>query len=51
MCAPFVIESVREELSRRGFIGTIAACAVAAAMPAPAQQKACAAAEGIPRRR
>jgi kynurenine formamidase len=39
MCAPFVTENVREELSRRGFIGVIAGGAVAAATPAPAQQK------------
>ncbi len=39
MCAPFVTENVREELSRRGFIGVIARGAVAAAAPAPAQQK------------
>ena len=40
MCAPFVVESVREEISRRGFIGAVAACAVTASMPADAQQKA-----------
>ncbi len=40
MCAPFVVESVREEVSRRGFIGAVAACAVTASMPADAQQKA-----------
>ena len=39
MCAPFVTENVRQELSRRGFIGVIAGGAVAAATPAPAQQK------------
>ena len=39
MCAPFVTENVREELSRRGFIGIVAGSAVAAATPAPAQQK------------
>ena len=40
MCAPFIVESVREEVSRRGFIGAVAACAVTASMPADAQQKA-----------
>jgi kynurenine formamidase len=39
MCAPFVVESIREEVSRRGFIGAVAACAVTASMPAGAQQK------------
>ena len=39
MCAPFVVESVREELSRRTFIGAVAACAAAAAAPAAAQQQ------------
>ena len=38
MCAPLVIESVRRELSRRGFIGAIAAGVAAAAAPAGAQQ-------------
>jgi kynurenine formamidase len=40
MCAPFIVESVREEMSRRGFIGAVAACAVTASMPVDAQQKA-----------
>ena len=40
MCAPFIVESVREEVSRRGFIGAVTACAVTASMPADAQQKA-----------
>lgn len=40
MCAPFVVESVREEVSRRGFIGAVAACAVTASMPLDAQPKA-----------
>jgi kynurenine formamidase len=41
MCAPVVIESVRRELSRRGFIGAIAVCAAApAATPAAARQRA-----------
>ena len=40
MCAPSVVETVRCDLSRRGFVGAIAACAVTASMPAAAQQKA-----------
>lgn len=40
MCAPFVMEVVRHELSRRSFVATIAAFTVANAMPASAQQKA-----------
>ena len=40
MCAPFIVESVREEVSRRGFIGAVAACAVTSSMPAAAQQQA-----------
>ena len=43
MCSPLVIESVREQLSRRGFLkglgGTVAAAAIAGAAPALAQQK------------
>lgn len=39
MCAPFIVDHVREELSRRRFIGTLAACAVTASTPAAAQQK------------
>ena len=39
MCAPVVVETVRRELSRRGFIGAAAACVATAAMPAAAQQK------------
>jgi kynurenine formamidase len=43
MCAPRVIESVREQISRRGFLGTfggaVAAAAVAAQDTAFAQQK------------
>jgi kynurenine formamidase len=39
MCAPVVIEAVRRELSRRGFIGAVTACAASAALPAAAQQK------------
>lgn len=39
MCAPTVIETVRRDLSRRGFVGAVAACAVTAAIPASAQQK------------
>jgi hypothetical protein len=37
MSMPHVIEGVREELSRRGFLASVAI--VAAAMPAAAQQK------------
>jgi kynurenine formamidase len=37
MCAPFVVDQVRQELSRRGFIGAVTAWA-AAAVPAAAQQ-------------
>lgn len=44
MCAPIVIEAVREELSRRGFLkgvgGALAAAAVAAPAATRAQQKA-----------
>ena len=41
MCAPDVIQSVREEISRRGFLTTLAGAVAAAAVatPAPAQQK------------
>ena len=39
MCAPFVIEGVRQELSRRGFIAAVAACGTVVATPAAAQQK------------
>jgi kynurenine formamidase len=39
MCTPVVIETVRRELSRRGFVGAIAACAVTASTPTAAQQK------------
>jgi kynurenine formamidase len=39
MCAPVVIEAVRRELSRRGFIGIAAGCAVGATMRTAAQQK------------
>jgi kynurenine formamidase len=39
MCAPFVAENVRLELSRRGFMGVVAGGAVAAVTPAAAQQK------------
>jgi kynurenine formamidase len=38
MCAPFIVEDVRLELSRRGFIAAVAASA-SAALPAAAQQK------------
>ena len=39
MCAPLVVDTVRRELTRRGFVGAIAACAAGAAVAA-AQQKA-----------
>lgn len=39
MCAPSVVDTVRRDLSRRGFIGAVSACAATAAMPAAAQQK------------
>jgi kynurenine formamidase len=39
MCAPSVIHAVRTSLSRRDFVGAVAACAVAASAPAAAQQK------------
>ena len=39
MCAPHVVENVREEVSRRGFIGAVTAWAATAAMPAAAQEK------------
>jgi len=43
MCSPLVIESVREQLSRRGFLkgvsGTVAAAAMAGSAPALAQEK------------
>ena len=40
MCAPFVIETVRRNLSRRQFVGAVAAGAVSAPRPASAQQPA-----------
>jgi kynurenine formamidase len=40
MCAPFVLEGVRQELSRRGFIAAVAACGTVAATPIAAQQQA-----------
>jgi kynurenine formamidase len=43
MCSPLIVESVREQLSRRGFLkgvgGALAAAAVVAPAQAPAQQK------------
>ena len=39
MCAPCVIEDVRAVLSRRGFVGAVAACAGVAASGVAAQQK------------
>jgi kynurenine formamidase len=40
MCAPTVMQRVGEELSRRRFIGAVAACTTVAALPAAAQQTA-----------
>ena len=44
MCAPTVIQSVREEISRRGFLtalgGAVAAAAVATPMAAQQKRKA-----------
>lgn len=39
MCAPYVIDAVRRDLSRRSFVGIVAACAAGRPMPASAQQK------------
>lgn len=39
MCAPFIVDSVRKDLSRRAFIGAAVACAVAGSPPVAAQQK------------
>ena len=39
MCAPSVINTVRADLSRRRFVGAMTGCAVAASVPAAAQQK------------
>ena len=39
MCAPVVIDAVRREVSRRGFMGIAAACAAVAVTPATAQQQ------------
>jgi kynurenine formamidase len=39
MCAPFIVDSVCKDLSRRGFIGVAMACAVAGSLPAAAQDK------------
>ena len=36
MCAPVVIESVREELSRRGFLNGVGAVIAGAAVATPA---------------
>ena len=38
MCAPVVIESVRQELSRRGFLSAVSACGAVAATTVAAQQ-------------
>jgi kynurenine formamidase len=40
MCAPTVIQSVREEISRRGFLATIGGAVVAAAVAAPVRAQA-----------
>jgi kynurenine formamidase len=40
MCAPLVIERVRQELSRRGFIGAVGACVAAPAAAAARQTPA-----------
>lgn len=40
MCAPFVMEAVRRDVSRRGFVGAIAACVMTRPVPASAQAKA-----------
>ena len=40
MCAPTIIHSVREEISRRGFITTIAGAAAAAAVATPVRAQA-----------
>ncbi len=41
MCAPFIIDDIRRELSRRSFLGTLGSLGVAGALEAPvaAQQK------------
>ena len=49
MCAPFVIEEVRQELSRRGFLTTIGGVAAVAAL-APERSSAQTAAAGKPLR-
>jgi kynurenine formamidase len=38
MCAPFVLENVRQELSRRGFLAAVTACGAGVATAAAAQQ-------------
>ena len=47
MCAPFVMSSLREGLSRRGFFGAAVACAAARFRQCPATARA--SAEGISR--
>ena len=47
MCAPTVIDAVRGELSRRGFIAATTGCAVAAAMAVGAQQTSARLAKGF----
>lgn len=37
MCAPAVLERVERQISRRGFIGAVGACAAAGSVPASAQ--------------
>jgi kynurenine formamidase len=39
MCASFVLDNVRRDLSRRGFIGAVGGCAAAAAPVVSAQQR------------
>lgn len=45
MCAPFIMASVREEVSRRGFLGLVAGCAAVPAVAA--QQKTVRVAKGF----
>jgi kynurenine formamidase len=40
MCAPFIIQSVREEISRRGFLTAIGGAVAAAAVAAPVRAQA-----------
>jgi kynurenine formamidase len=43
MCTPFIVDAVRQEVSRRAFIGIVAACATAPAVASAGQQKPAAA--------